>query len=240
MRAPATAKLRVPGPPAWDLERPHLLRRLDGVLRHRLVSVVGGAGFGKSTVLAAWARSHPSAWYTLDAGDRRVATLAAGLVGALRATRPAASEALAMVLMHGQGAEGETDEVERARSLAGLISDALAEHPGPDEALILDDLEQVDDSAPAIRLIESLIRLAPSDLHVVLASRRRLPFAVDRLRGQGQLLEVLDDALAFSQDEVATLLTRIVGAGGADVASVVHATTDGWPAAVILAAQALA
>jgi len=32
---------------------------------------------------------------------------------------------------------------------------------------------------------EALVRLVPPDMHVVLASRRPVPFAIDRLRGQG-------------------------------------------------------
>jgi ATP/maltotriose-dependent transcriptional regulator MalT/DNA-binding SARP family transcriptional activator len=215
------------------------MRRLDGIPSHRLTTVIGGAGFGKSTALAAWVRPRSAAWYTLDPADRRLTTLTSGLISAVRSVRPDAADALGSVLLHGQGNEDDSDEIERARSIAAVVSDVLAEHGGDDCVLVFDDFDKIEGAPAAIKLIESLVRLAPVDLHVVLASRRPVPFAVDRLRGQGQLLEIDDELLAFSIEEVRTLLGRIIGAEGAEVAGVVHASTDGWPAAVVLAAQTL-
>jgi len=37
------------------IERPRLLVRLDAALSHRLTSVIGGPGTGKTTLLAQWA-----------------------------------------------------------------------------------------------------------------------------------------------------------------------------------------
>ena len=53
-RSPRPGRCRLP----W-VDRPELLRRLDDVGARRLVTVVAGASFGKSTLLAAWvARVH--------------------------------------------------------------------------------------------------------------------------------------------------------------------------------------
>src|SRR5258705_210200 len=80
-------------PPTWSLVRPVAMERLDGIPLHRLTTVVGGGGFGESSVLAAWGRGRSVAWYTLDASDRRLAALLGGLISALRAIRLPASEA---------------------------------------------------------------------------------------------------------------------------------------------------
>ena len=236
---PSSAKLRIPAPPAWDLDRPAAIRRLEGITRHRLTTIVGGAGFGKSTMLAAGVRGRSVAWYTLDQGDRRLTTIIGGLVAALRGIRPDAAEALGRLLLHGRGDEGDSDEIERARSGAAIVSDVLAEHPGERSILVFDDFDEIEGATASTRFVEALIRLAPPDLHVVVASRRPVTFAVDRLRGQGQLLEIDDEVLAFSEAEVRTLLDRIVGPDGAEQAGIIHAATDGWPAAVVLAAQAI-
>jgi ATP/maltotriose-dependent transcriptional regulator MalT len=50
--------------------RPAVEARLTEVLRRRLVSVVAGPGYGKSTLLASFARAHRCAWYTLGWEDR--------------------------------------------------------------------------------------------------------------------------------------------------------------------------
>jgi DNA-binding SARP family transcriptional activator/predicted negative regulator of RcsB-dependent stress response len=237
-RPPTGAKFRVPGPPPWDITRDAALAVLSRATSHRLTTVVGGAGFGKSTLVASWARERSHAWYTVDAADRRLTTLVAGLIAALGPARPEAADAVAS-LLHGRGNEDDSDEVERARSVAGLLSDVLAEHPGADLVIVLDDVDEIEPSAPATRFIEALARLVPADLHLILASRRPMPFAIDRLRGQGQLLEIDDELLAFSLDETTRLMTMIVGDDASGLTRAVHAATDGWPAAVVLAAQAL-
>ena len=62
-RTPASKILPPALPAAW-VDRPELLRRLDDVGARRLVTVVAGAGFGKSTLLAAWVARVHGAWYS--------------------------------------------------------------------------------------------------------------------------------------------------------------------------------
>src|SRR4029079_4900976 len=85
----ATIKLRPPGAPAPLLPRPRLRAILDDVHRRRLTSVVAGAGFGKSTLLAAWATDLNYAWYTVSSDDVSLATFARGIADALRLRVPA-------------------------------------------------------------------------------------------------------------------------------------------------------
>ena len=85
------------------------------------------------------------------------------------------------------------------------------------------------------QLLESLCREAPPNLHLVLASRWEPPFAVDRLRGRGQVLEIGAAELAFSAAEVAALLPLESERLAADL----HTATEGWPAAVRLAIESL-
>ncbi|HET9242732.1 MAG TPA: tetratricopeptide repeat protein, partial [Gaiella sp.] len=105
--------------------------------------------------------------------------------------------------------------------------------------LIVDDLQEIARSAGPAQLIESLCRQAPERLHVVLASRDDLPFPIERLRGQGQVLEITGSQLAFDDGETAALVETLVGPVDADVARELHRVTGGWPAAVRLAVEAL-
>ena len=78
---------------AWRAnDRPSCCRRpiLEGTER-RLAIVAGGAGFGKSTLAARVAAARPTAWYTLDASDRHVGALAAGILASLRLWLPSSS-----------------------------------------------------------------------------------------------------------------------------------------------------
>ena len=65
-------KLFAPSSPLRSVERHRLMQRLDSGLQGKLTLVCAPAGFGKSTLLGTWARAceHPSAWLSLDEGDR--------------------------------------------------------------------------------------------------------------------------------------------------------------------------
>jgi hypothetical protein len=64
-------KLHLPRPHPGFLARPRLLERLDESTARELTLVCVPAGFGKTTLLADWARTGqtPVAWLSLDEGD---------------------------------------------------------------------------------------------------------------------------------------------------------------------------
>ena len=101
-------KLHVPGPRPGLVPRPRLAERLDEGLARGLVLVCAPAGYGKTVLLADWARrgQRPVAWLSLDAGDNDPARFWRHAVAALdrvapgdrRAGRPAARPARAAVV----------------------------------------------------------------------------------------------------------------------------------------------
>jgi len=63
-------KLNVPGPRPGLVPRPRLMARLDEGPARGLILASAPAGYGKTVLLADWARraEHPVAWLSLDAG----------------------------------------------------------------------------------------------------------------------------------------------------------------------------
>jgi ATP/maltotriose-dependent transcriptional regulator MalT/DNA-binding SARP family transcriptional activator len=216
------------------LAREGLQARLACLSRRRLTTVVAGAGFGKSTLVAEWARATDSAWYGLDARDASLPVFARGLGDALRLDlgRP---ERLA--LETGRGQSG--DEQARAESLAGMICEALETRDDDLTALVLDDVQELEGATASARLIEAVCRQAPAGFHLVLCSRLDPPFPIERLRGRGQVGEIDASMLSFSLEEIAALLAPATGAPPADLAAIVLDVTAGWPAAVRLAVDVL-
>src|SRR4029079_14774976 len=110
--------------------------------------------------------------------------------------------------------------------------------------LVLDDFHAIDGAPASWRFIESLVRVAPPELHLMITSRHEAPFGFERLRGQGQVLDLGGPTLSFSAEEIAA----IVDAGldddpatpeqRAEVAARIRDATGGWPAAVRLALEA--
>jgi ATP/maltotriose-dependent transcriptional regulator MalT/DNA-binding SARP family transcriptional activator len=213
------------------------LTRLDEVFGRRLTVVVADAGFGKSTLLASWASEVECAWYTVTGRDESLSSLARGVVDAMRAWMPEPPEELVAALV--APAASEREELRRAESIASLLCGALHARLNHDLVIVLDDLHEVGAAAAPARLIESLVRHASASVHVVLASREGPPFPIQRLRGQGHVLEFAGSDLAFTVEEVAALLAASSVGADSGLTSALHEATGGWPAGVRLAIEAL-
>lgn len=213
------------------LERPGLEARLDEVFGKRLATVVAGAGYGKTTLLGQWSRDVECAWHAVESADRRLGSLTRRLV---RALQPFVAE-----VATGTGPQvTPPDEEIRADAIAARIADRLEDALDHDFVLILDDVHELA-GAPSARLVEGLVRQGPPTLHLILSSRSDPPFRTQRLRGQGQVLELDASELAFEPGEVADLLELYLDAGARTLAPRLHELTDGWPAAVRLAIRTL-
>jgi DNA-binding SARP family transcriptional activator/Tfp pilus assembly protein PilF len=235
----ATTKLRPPAPPSPLLRRERLLERLDEVPSRRLTTVVAGAGFGKSALLSAWAAGVNCAWYSASSEDASLAAFARGIADALRLRVPGLPPDAAGAVTAAAGPGAEQDEPARARGFVAAVCEALQSALRRDLVLVVDDVHEVEASPGALQVIESLCRQAPELLHLVLVSRSELPFPIERLRGQGQVLELSGSDLAFDIEETRTLLDTFIAAGDADTAAELQRATGGWPAAARLAVEAL-
>jgi len=213
---------------------------LDGIARSgaRVVVVSAPAGFGKSTLLAQWAArsgrgttSSRVAWVSVEQDDhgRRL------WLAVLAALRPLVGTALDAVL---DGAEAGDADL-RAGVLIGLV-DALATTPEP-IALVLDDLHlAVADPATRDSVDWFLAHLPP--MHTVLLATRRDPGldALRRLRSHGQVQDIRADDLRFGADETRAFLRGTLGLKvDEDVVDALERRTEGWPAALYLAALRL-
>src|SRR5207247_10497423 len=87
-------KLHPPRPRPDFLPRPRLAERLDEALGRGLVLVCAPAGYGKTSLLASWARhsQQPVAWLSLDASDNDPARFWRHAVAALDAVCPGIGE----------------------------------------------------------------------------------------------------------------------------------------------------
>ena len=206
------------------------------MLQRRLTVVVAEAGFGKSTLLASWWEAAPCAWYTADPSDHDLPSLARSLSESLRLRVPDLPVELGMAdAMSGP----ELEQLSHADALAARLAEALHAQLTTPLVLIIDDVHELAPSKPSIRLIEALCRHAPERFHLVLGGRRPPAFPIERLRGRGQLLEITADQLAFTTTELAALLEEQLGDEAAPLAGSLHGIAGGWPAAVILAIEAL-
>ncbi|MFC4942512.1 helix-turn-helix transcriptional regulator [Pseudonocardia sp. GCM10023141] len=226
------AKLIVPPPRRGGVVRSRLHERLRPVPGVRLTTVIAPAGWGKTTLLSAWAQDPQErravGWLSIDEADDEPVRFWTYALAALGAVAPdLAGPALAAL-----GAPG-LDPVDVA--LAALLN-ALTDQP-PGHVLVLDDYHLV--TAPAIHeSVEFLLAYLPPALHLVIASRADPPLPLARMRARGTLAEIRVDDLRCTPAEGAALVAA-VGEIGAGAAGGLVERTEGWPAGLQLAALTL-
>jgi ATP/maltotriose-dependent transcriptional regulator MalT/DNA-binding SARP family transcriptional activator len=233
-----TFKTLPPVPPQYLLQRSRLESQLDAALTRRLTSVVADAGFGKSTLVGRWAARLNSSWYTVTPGDGVVTTFGRGVVDVLKLRVPDLSREISAVLDGPRGPDTDFDTSAYGQSVGAALCDALFHRLSSDLVLVLDDVHELDSASPSIKVIEALCRQAPSTFHLVLVSRSEPPFPVERLKGQGQVLEIAGSELAFTVEETEALLATTLP-DGSHLAVELHGATGGWPAALRLTLEAL-
>jgi ATP/maltotriose-dependent transcriptional regulator MalT/DNA-binding SARP family transcriptional activator len=220
------------------LSRPRLDRLLDDVQRRRLTIAVAGAGFGKTTLLASWANAVNSAWYSVTPEDRFYSSFAQGLFDVLRLRVPGLPPEIRTTVERAGGSDTK-DAGARAQAFAAVLCEALFSSLTSDLILVLDDVHELGNEGGSVKLVEALCRGAPPMLHLVMSGRDDPPFPVERLRGQGQIIEIHGPELAFTVDETHALMEHLLAPDSKPLAADVHEVTGGWPAAVRLTLEAL-
>ncbi|MGW0806249.1 BTAD domain-containing putative transcriptional regulator [Nonomuraea sp. NPDC002799] len=222
----------------WVRPRPALDRRLDGALTHRLTSLVAITGYGKSTALAGWSQAVGAVLHRLGPADRDLPTLAGAVATALSEAVPGLPADLVTAARAPLGPEA--DELSRAAALAGALAEALSQRLRRALALIFDGMDTIAGAPGPVRYVETLVRAAPRQLHLVTASRAPLPFPTARLRQDHEVLDLDATDLALTPGESAAWARDRLGERGAAVAAALHDACGGWPAAVRAALDTLA
>ena len=226
-------KLHPPSVPVQTIARERLFERLRDGKGLKLSLVACPAGFGKSTLLAAWreveGRERPVAWVTLDEGDNDAVVLWSHVIEALGRACPELAEAMPAELVPA----APLLEVVLPR-----LVNALAEQG--ELVLILDDFHRLA-SAASRESLAWFVDYMPSTVQLVLSTRADPTLPLGALRAHGQLLELRADDLRFTEPEADEFLNARLGLdlAAADVELLVT-RTEGWPAGIYLAALSLA
>jgi LuxR family transcriptional regulator, maltose regulon positive regulatory protein len=201
----------------------------------RIVVLTAPPGFGKSTLLAQCAARSDDpdrvVWVSLDADDSGPRLFSAILTGLRDLLGPGLDAALDAA---------EAPDADIRQDVLIVLLDALAATPAP-VTLILDDLHLALEEAATREQLDWLLARLPSTHRVLLATRREL--GLDSLRHRqirGEVLELRAADLRFGEDEVLRFLCDGLGLEiGPEQVARLERGTEGWPAALYLAALRL-
>lgn len=212
--------------------RPELLAVLNDSAHARLVTVVAGTGYGKSVLLALWRadpdRTRALAVLAADALDDDPVVFWSEITASLAAAVPRQEWEQVRRLLRRQTPD-----------LAGLVLPTLLSAlaaAGP-VTLAIDDLHRVANPDCHAQL-SWLVTHLPAGCQVLLASRVPPGMAVARLRAAADLTELGPGQLRLSWAQAAELIGGVAGAAlPASMLDRLLAVTEGWPAAIYLAAR---
>jgi LuxR family transcriptional regulator, maltose regulon positive regulatory protein len=214
------------------IDRPRLSGMVSQLSTKRLVVIKAPAGFGKTSLAAAWSErlrlsGDSVAWLTIDPDDDEPPRFLFYVSQALQRACEGVGNG-SIDLIH------ENFLISPHAIIAVLINE-LAD-VDEDVYLFLEDYHWVAD--PAIHeAVAFFLRHAPSHCHVVITARGEPPLPLASLRAQNQLLEIDAAALRFDLQETQDFLEREKprALALADV-KLLHHKTEGWPAALRIVA----
>src|SRR5215218_5699061 len=225
-------KLHIPRARPGFVVRPRLVDRLAQAHGGELTLVCAPAGFGKTALLADWARRDPRpvAWLSLDDADNDPVRFWRHVAAALDTLRPGVAQQVGALLQSLQPTSFEALVTTLVNELAGVAEEVV---------LVLDDYHLI--QVPQVhQSLEFLLEHLPACLRLVVASRADPPLPLARLRARGPLAELRERDLRFTPQEAAALLRTAVGPElpEAAVAALVE-RTEGWVAGLQLAVLSL-
>jgi LuxR family maltose regulon positive regulatory protein len=220
-------KLERPRLPRDLIERPHLLERLKRARNRKLTLISAAAGYGKTTLAAAWLQDSPRpvAWLTLEEGDDDWIVFLNYFVAAIRTVFPDACPQT--------GNLRQVPQVPPVSYIAATLINEIAAL-SDQFILVLDDFHTIRDERIrqlVIRVIEHLT----AQMHLVICCRVDPELPLARLRVRREIIEIRTTELSLSQDEVNSYLAQALGTKLPSEATVLLGEkTEGWIAGLRL------
>jgi LuxR family maltose regulon positive regulatory protein len=214
------------------VDRPVLLEQLKEGLRGKLTLVSAPAGFGKTSLVAAWQKDceTPLAWVSLDEEDNEPLRFLDYLIGALQTFDADLGDESAELLRRAS-----------TPPLKVVLTSLLNEINAYDKEFVVafDDYHVIHDHGIHDALSYLIERLAPH-AHALIATRSDPPFPLGRMRARGDLKELRASDLRFDKTEAAAFLNEVMNLELTpnDVAAL-DERTEGWIAGLQLSALTL-
>jgi LuxR family maltose regulon positive regulatory protein len=226
-------KLQIPALREDLVRRSRLLQRLNAGLDGKLTLVSASTGFGKTTIVSAWASrcGRPVAWFALDELDNDPLRFLGYLIRAVQGVKKDCAESL---LENLKTTRSHSFVSEQGGFLEAFINE-IAEIQTA-FLLVLDDFHVI--TNPAVQgITQFLLNNQPANLHLALVSRADPPWPLGRLRARREMNELRAADLRFTPQETAEFLNDRRGLELTEQQIVtLEGRTEGWIAGLQLAA----
>ncbi|MBI5030175.1 MAG: tetratricopeptide repeat protein [Chloroflexi bacterium] len=200
----AITKLIVPSKRTNLFHRSRLVDFLHAHIERKLLLVSASAGYGKTSLLIDFAHETalPVCWYALDASDADPKVFLQSIIASLRRQFPNfGARTLELVTSASFARDVEV--------IVGTLINEIVEGIPNYFVLVLDDYHIIEESVPVNNILDTFLRLAPENAHLII-SGRTLPakLTLTRLTAQQQIAGLGVNDLRFTADEIRTLIQQ--------------------------------
>lgn len=215
--------------------RHRLLQQLDAIHQRKLGLVSAPAGFGKTTLVAAYAAQAVEsdtfvAWLSLSEEDNDPTRFLAYFLAAL------AAAGLSISLP--ETAVSTTPDLIMT-DLVNEMTAVFATKPEAHLVVVFDDYHLVHNRV-IHEAVTFLLEHMPPQMHLLLATRADPPLPLARWRARNQLVELRHQDLRFTPEEAADFLGRVMTLSlTAQDVQTLNRRTEGWIAGLQMAAVSL-
>ncbi|USG63822.1 ATP-dependent transcriptional regulator [Brevibacillus ruminantium] len=211
------------------------------LMRHKALTIVhAGAGYGKTTAIAAFLEhsSKEACWYRVGEKDDTLPVFLQHLLESIRSLYPAHGGAVQQALASW---EEQSLEAEGIDSFVDMFIQACLELPS-ELTIVLDDFHHVHPDGQIDRWVQEFLTNMPQHIRVVILTRVRpaWPF-LEVMSARGDFMEITVADLVFSREEMETFFLDEydVTLSGEDWERIEN-VTQGWATAVRTIGETLA
>jgi LuxR family maltose regulon positive regulatory protein len=225
-------KLYIPPTRLELVHRSRLIEQLNAGLSWKFTLISAPAGFGKTTLLSAWAEqsARPLAWLTLDDEDNNPARFLAYFVSAI--------QSVGVDLNIDPQSLIQSRQLPPIDNTLTLIINSIAAAQTA-FILVLDDYHLIETSS-IHQALNFFLEQLPYQNHLVIATRADPDFPLARLRGRGQINELRAKDLRFTVEETSAFVQQVVGADiSPEQIAALNTSTEGWIAGLQMAAVSM-
>jgi len=224
-------KLYIPSLRPEFITRTRLLNLIEAGLQGKLTLISAQAGFGKSTLVAMWARESKAllGWVSLDAQDNDPVLFLTYIFTAINSVAQVGDSVLAEI----QSSQRPSDE-----AILKVWINELANHSEV-LTLVLDDYHVIEN--PTIhQLVEFFLEHSPPNFRLIMITRSDPNLQMARIRASGQLTEIREADMRFTESEVSEFLESVMGIHlSPQNILALERRTEGWVVGLQLAGLAL-
>ncbi|MCU0821433.1 MAG: hypothetical protein MUC95_03040 [Spirochaetes bacterium] len=213
------------------IKRERIFPLLSEIPRKRLVTVIAGAGFGKTTLIADAMNNFglDAVWYRIDKSDRDFITFLSYLIAGIKKYAPDFGADT-----YGRLEKSKLLSREYEATLTVFLGE-IEKHIKNDLIIILDDYHLAEDSIEINEALEYIIENMPVQLHFVIISRSDPDLHLSKFRARREILDIREQDIVFTIPEVEKLYSQIFGINlQHESLQSLHQKTDGWVSGLIL------